>query len=193
MNTMTMLVQVQDLVMGQLTAKEVQPFDKADLEQDIYMCTLELLQSGETDTYSVACAVANEIRNRSVVRMAKQSAATSFESLVNECVNDALDAHMQRHAQIRDELDQILSTVLSPQEEFVIRLRFGIPTTEMQEHYRGPACSPLQSRSYSIREIANIGRSRPNWHYSTTDLIAIERAALKKLRDNDDIYVIRFC
>ena len=51
----------------------------------------------------------------------------------------------------------------------------------------------LDGASKTTVEIANIGRSRPNWHYSTTDLIAIERAALKKLRDNDDIYVIRFC
>lgn len=197
-NTMTILSQVRTMVMKGLTASDVEHMDKDDLDQEIYLRTLELLQQG-TSTYEIAERVIIHIKGKAKKRATDEETVALFEDLIGSCVaalRTVTKDRMEEQIRARNAVDDLLSTVLDEDEEALIRLRFGIPTPEMIDSYK--SCGiVLEIRPYtpleaiSVRDLA-AGRT-PNVSASRVrSVLDMETQALKKLNANGKAFYLLY-
>ncbi|MCM1531885.1 MAG: hypothetical protein NC114_06395 [Ruminococcus flavefaciens] len=184
MNTLMLLETVKKYVLKNLTAADVEHVETDDLEQEIYMITLELLQSSiEADSVDALCAtVLQKIRTKLGVQ--SDDTALRFGEIGIVGCPISYCRRMNEQIRARETVEDLLETVLDPTEEVVVRLYYGVPTAEMCEEMH---IKP--TTHYSVMDIIYLLR----WHDSRETRRRVNdtlTAAMQKLRPNARAFML---
>lgn len=198
MTTIEILQAVQKNVMQTLTAEDVAHMEKDDLEQEIYMYTLELLQKDHTNIPDLALLVTLHIKHLSEKEADFEETVSTFEDIISECIiaKSRTQDRLEEQVRARDTIDDLLSSCLDQDEEALLRLRFGIPTPELIEAYSTPRMT-LQLRPYTLLEIIRLrdeatGRRTESVTELVQAMFNMEKHAFQKLKANSRAFLLLY-
>ena len=160
MNTVEMLERVKNTVLKNLRADEVLGIEAEDLEQEIMMAALELIRSGVANgPYTVGGYM--DLAEQTLAKVRKslrneheaEDHQVGLEDAIREAVLVRYYSQERKAEQTaaRDAVDELLTEILTPTEECVVRLRYGIPSVDLCECF-----STLEIRPYMPADIAMI-------------------------------------